>query len=324
MRLTDPPAWAGRSSDPNDVQFGDVVEATTLDRVGEFDAVLIGEPYDGAIVGRRGAREAPGAIRAALAGLKTHQFDAGPVAGVGDLGDIDIPGGGDSGSAGKGSGPEGGVSSVQEAVRAVSREVHSTTALPVFVGGDNSLTFPNAVPLLERGSLGCVNFDAHLDVRGLREEPTSGTPYRQLFEAGLDAYACIGARHFETTAAYHDFLRQRDGTVLTAEEVGDDQVAVVDRALDAMDTAGVDRVYVSLDVDVIDAAAAPGVSAPTPGGVSTRELFRMLRITAADDRVAGFEVVECSPPLDRDDRTVRAAARAIAHFLSGFTAGGSA
>lgn len=352
MTLTDPPAWAGRSSDPNDVQFGDLVEPTTLDRVGEFDAVLVGEPYDGAVIGRRGAREAPGAIRAALAGLKTHQFDAGPVRAVGDLGDVAFrrdegtgptqhdgrtatedegPVEADSGGTtedrsprGGNVGVEGGVEAVHETVRAVASDVYSTATLPVFLGGDNSLTFPNAAPLLERGSLGCLNFDAHLDVREVREEPTSGTPYRQLLEAGVDAYACIGPRHFETTTAYHDFVRQRGGTVLTAEEVGDDTVAVVDRALDAMDTAGVDGVYVSLDVDVIDAAAAPGVSAPTPGGVSTRELFRMLRMTAADDRVAGFEVVECAPPLDRDGRTVRAAARAIAHFLSGFTAGGSA
>ena len=79
---------------------------------------------------------------------------------------------------------------------------------------------------------------------------------------------------------------------------------------------GVEQVYLSLDCDVLDATAAPGVSAPTPGGITTRECFRLLRLLAADPRVVGFEVVECAPPLDRDGLTVDAVARAVAHVLS--------
>lgn len=333
MSLTDPPEWAGASIDPDDEEFGDVVQPATLGGAGAFDAVLVGEPYDGAVIGRRGARDGPAAIRDALAGLKTHHFDAGPIGAVGDLGDVRLP-------PWNGNDANGNVEEVQESIRAVAAEVQATAAVPVFLGGDNSLTVPNAAPLLERGSLGCINFDAHLDVRSVDGEPSSGTPYRQLIEAGLDAYACVGARHFETSTTYHDYARQHEATIVTAEEVGEDSVAAVDRALNAMDgrerrdgqerrnsreggkETGIDQVYVSLDVDVLDATAAPGVSAPTPGGISTRELFRMLRMVAADSRVAGFEVVECAPPLDRDDRTVRAAARAIAHFLSGSAAGG--
>lgn len=330
--------WTGPSDDPNDEQFGDVVEWCGPADLQDYDAVLVGEPFDGAVIGRRGAAEGPAALRAALADVETHHFDAGPVASVGDLGDLGALGNlgdvGDQRDRGDASDqgdpadhcaqsvPEWSVSEVQEAVREATAQIHGRDTLPVFLGGDNSLTVPNAAPLLERGSLGCLNFDAHLDVRAVREDPTSGTAYRQLFEAGLDAYACVGARHFETSTAYHDYADERGATIVTAEEVGEDSVAAVDRALDAMDGAGVDRVYASLDVDVLDAVAAPGASAPTPGGISTRELYRMLRMVAADERVAGFEVVECAPPLDRDDRTARAAARAIAHFLSGVAAGG--
>jgi len=53
--LTEPPAWTGASSDPNDEQFGDVVETATLDTASDYDAVLVGEPYDGGVIGRRGA-----------------------------------------------------------------------------------------------------------------------------------------------------------------------------------------------------------------------------------------------------------------------------
>jgi formimidoylglutamase len=301
MSLCEPPVWNGPSEDPNDEQFGDVVEPATLDDAGEFDAVLVGEPYNGAVIGRRGAREGPAALREELAGVKTHHFESGPVGSVGDCGDIDIPG--------------GDVSTVQEIIRESTREIHANDGLPVFLGGDNSLTYPNAAPLLSE-SLGVINFDAHLDCREVRGEPTSGTPYRQLHRAGLDAYSCVGARHFETSTAYAEYVHEQGGAIITSEAVGNGFESAAERALNAM--KGVNAVYISVDLDVLDATAASGVSAPTPGGITTRELFRMLRTVAADDRVAGFEVVECAPPLDTDGRTAAAGARAIAHFLSGY------
>ena len=332
--------WSGTSSDPNDEQFGDViercsmggrtqsgdaVEQRSLDEADRYDAVIVGEPYDGAVIGRKGAAAGPRALREALAGTKTHHFAGGPVGRIGDLGDVVLPSGAD-------------VRGTQEAVAETTRGVHALDALPVFLGGDNSLTFPNAAPLLDSGSLGVINFDAHLDVREVRGDATSGTPYRQLFEAGLDAYACVGARHFETSTAYAEYVaeqgrathggdangasRGRGGEIVTAETVGDDPSAAVDRAVDAM--GDVDAIYVSVDLDVLDATAAPGVSAPTPGGLATRELFRMLRELAGESRVVGFEVVECAPPLDTDGRTAAAGARAVAHFLSGRAAEGSA
>jgi arginase family enzyme len=181
--LADPPSWSDPSDDPNDEQFGDVVVSAAIEDAGAFDAVLVGEPYDGAVIGRPGAGEGPAALRRELAATKTHQFDAGPVGSVGDLGDIAAI---DSEWTTKRS------SEVQDAVRAVTARIYDQGGLPVFLGGDNSLTYPNVAPLLERGSVGVVSLDAHLDCRELRGEPTSGTPYRQLHEAGLDAFADEG------------------------------------------------------------------------------------------------------------------------------------
>ncbi|MBV0901522.1 formimidoylglutamase [Haloarcula salina] len=302
--LTDPAPWEGPSSDPNDEQFGDVVEAADLDSAGEYDAVLVGEPYDGAVIGRPGAREGPAAIRRELAGTKTHHVERGAVDSVADLGDVEIP--------------PGGVERVQNAVRSVTTDIHATNTVPVFLGGDNSLTVPNAAPLLTHSTVGAISFDAHLDCRAVRDAPTSGTPYRQLHRAGLDTLAVVGARHFETSTAYHDYLAEQGGRVLPPDAVGGDPLGAVDEALAAL--GDVDAVYVSLDLDVLEAAAAPGVSAPTPGGLTTRELFRMLGRVAGDPRVAGFEVVECAPPLDDGTRTARVGARAVAHFLSGLGA----
>ncbi|MHC3439264.1 formimidoylglutamase [Natrialbaceae archaeon A-gly3] len=311
--VTDPD-WAeaggwsgvGTSSDPNDELFGDVIEPISLEDATDLEAVLVGEPYDGAVIGRRGARKGPLEIRRALARTKTHHFDAGPVGKIGDLGDVAWM---------LEAGSDRSVMTVQDRLRETTRAVHDLEALPVFLGGDNSLTYPNVAPLLE-DSVGCLNLDAHLDVREIREDATSGTPYRQLLEAGLEAYTCLGARHFETSRGYHEYVREQGGEVVTAEEVGDDPVEAARIALEAM--SDVETLYVSVDLDVLEASAAPGVSAPTPGGITTRELFRLLRLFAADDRVAGLEVVECAPPLDRDGLTSDVAARAIAHFLAGY------
>lgn len=297
-----PVEWSGTSSDPVDEQFGHVVRNATVDEADAFEAVLVGEPTDVAVIGRRGAADGPTAIREAMMGAKTHHFDAGPVGSVADLGDV----------TGLGDDP----AAVQETVESAAAAVHDVDVLPVFLGGDNSLTYPNVAPLLERGSVGVVNLDAHLDCREVHDEPTSGTPYRQLLEAGLDEVCVLGARHFETSTAYHDYFHENDGAVVTAEEVG---VSVVDAANAALRSLGdVDALYVSVDCDVLDAAAAPGVSAPTPGGLSTRELFRLVRLLCSDERLAGVEFVECAPSLDRDGLTVTAASRAVAHALMSY------
>ncbi|WP_436930995.1 formimidoylglutamase [Halosimplex halobium] len=338
-----PPEWTGPSADPNDEQFGDVVESATLDAFDEYGAVFVGEPYDGAVIGRRGAAEGPAAIRESLAAAKTHHVDLGPISvagdpadedgenvpnervhgptgpgvGLGDLGDVAALRNDDDDGA---DGDEPPVAAVQERVRAVTEHLYGRGVVPVFLGGDNSLTYPNAAPLLDRGSLGVVSFDAHLDCRQIRDRagPTSGTPYRQLFADGLDELAVVGARNFETATAYHDFLHEQGGRVFTPADVADDPVDAMDDAIASL--GDVDAIYVSVDVDVLDAAAAPGVSAPTPGGLSTRELYRLLEHVATHGRVAGFEVVECAPPLDGSGRTADAAARAVAHFLASLAA----
>lgn len=294
--------WESPAGDPNDETFGDVVDPVRLDDDwSSLEAVLLGEPYDGAVIGRKGARAGPTAIRRELEGVKSYHFGRGPVGCVGDLGDAALP-------------PEASVERAQEDVTAVTSRVHKANPFPVFLGGDNSMTVPNVSPLLDRGSVGAISIDAHLDCRAVEDGPSSGTPYRQLHERGLDALAVVGARHFETSTAYADYLRGEGGTIVTADDVRRDLDAAVETATSAIGTA--DAVYVSLDVDAIDGSAAPGVSAPTPGGLTSREAFELLEAFVGHERTVGFEVVECAPPLDRGNRTVRVAARAVAHALS--------
>lgn len=296
--------WIGSSSDPNDRQFGNVVSAVESDTAADTDVVLVGEPYDGAVISRRGAREAPLEIRRSLAAMKTTHLSAGePGSQLGDLGDLNLP--------------ETDVAGVQKSVQETATDIYKMGPLPVFLGGDNSLTYGNVAPLLDANrDVGVINFDAHLDCREVQGGPTSGTPYRQLHEAGLDTYIAVGARHFETSTAYIKYVREQDGTIIPADTFVDGPNAVTETIQDAL--MDVDVLYLSVDCDVLEASAAPGVSAPTPGGLTTRELFSAVRTLAADERLAGVEVVECAPPLDTDGLTVDAAARTVAHAISGY------
>jgi len=299
--LVAPPEWFGPSDDPGDEQFADVVEPAALESAGRHLTVLLGEAVDSSPDGGPGARRYPTGFREALAEARTHHVDAGPVREVADLGTVEVPR------------ETGDVAAIQDAIRDFAARVHRTDAVPVFLGGDGSLTYANAAPLLDGGSLGVVAFDARLRCRAVRGRPTSRTAFRQLFDAGLDSLAVVGARHFESPPESDEFLRSRDATIVTSNEVHTRPTAAVNEALDAV--ADVDTVYASLDLSVLDARA--------PTGLSPVDLFPMLTRLAADPRVAGFEVVGDGSHArgDADGRGVQTGGRAIAHFLAGLADG---
>ncbi len=307
MSFRDPPTWSGASSDPNDEQLGDTIRPLDLETVGDVSAALVGEPYDGAVIGRPGAREGPAAIRDALAGVYTEHFRHGRLPTIGDLGDVVLPTGAS-------------VDTVQARLAEITAEVHKRETTPIFLGGDNSVTVPNVAPITERGRTGVVSIDAHLDCREVRDQPTSGTPYRQLLTDGLDDLVVFGARDFATSPSYVSFARDHGATIVPAREVATDRNAAIETVLEAIDP--VETLYVSLDLDVIAAPYAPAVSAPSPAGITPQAVFTCLAHLCADSRLAGVEVVECAPPLASNDRTATLAATAIAHALSEVSASG--
>jgi formiminoglutamase/agmatinase len=305
-KIQTPPKWDGPSTDPFDEQFGDIVEPVSPSSASDTDVLLVGEPYDGAVLSCPGARNGPGGIRDALEGTKSAHLFKGSVTNIGDLGDIDIP-------------QRKSVSETQSWMKEVTAAIHELDTFPVFIGGDHSVSYPNIRPLIDDyDSVGVVNIDAHADVRKVVDEPYNGTPFGQLLNEGLEAYAFVGARNYETSAQYLSILEDHNATVIAANEVGDDPQAAAERAVDGLDE--VDAIYVSCDTDVLNMTASPGSTAPTPGGLTTRELYELLWSLAAEPRLCGFDYVGTAPSLDPSDRTVKAGSRAVAHFIGGFQA----
>lgn len=265
---------------------------------------LLGLPYDGGIPSRPGARLGPRALREALGSLGVFdgERDVPPIV---DVGDLALPS------------MNGGEAHVR--MEEAARRLFAARAVPVFIGGDHGCTgsvirgLAAARPELR---LALVTVDAHLDVREYEDDAwlSSGTPFRRAIETPVlegSRTAMIGIRRYANSRHYLDWARGHGVRLHAVEEVGDRGAAEV--AADALAAVGAeaDAVYLSIDLDAVDAAFAPGVSATGIGGLTAREMVDIVRVVAADARLVGADIMELSPPFDQDSRTARLAARLL-------------
>ena len=262
---------------------------------------VMGIPFDGATSYRKGAAFAPTRIRA----LTPHFAPASEVGKpisvrVRDYGDV-YPDLDWSRYFGQ----------VEEQAQAVMRH-----PLALFLGGDHSVTIPLAAAFaaVHPGPLGYLHVDAHLDLADEFEGHRwshACTARRVLERAGFapERAAFVGIRSFmEDELAY--LATHPEIGVHPAREVhrrGPEKIAaeVISRL------SGPDAVYVTLDIDVLDPAFAPGTGTPEAGGISTRELLEFLRPIFLGLPVRAMDVVEVAPPLDHSDITSFAAVKVI-------------
>ncbi len=196
--------------------------------------------------------------------------------------------------------------------------------IPIVLGGDHSITWPAASAVaqaLAPRPIGIVHFDAHADTADSSWGVLSGhgTPMRRLIESGAVAgrnFVQVGLRGYWPPRDVLDWMAQqgmRWHLMREIEERGAE--AVIDDAIaEALD--GPELVYLSIDIDVLDPAMAPGTGTPEPGGLLTRELLRAVRRIVGSVQLAGMDIVEVSPPFDHAEVTAMAAHRAAMEALS--------
>ncbi|MEQ8770560.1 MAG: formimidoylglutamase [Phycisphaerales bacterium] len=253
---------------------------------------LIGMPDDtgvGLNHGRLGAAEGPAALRAAIARYGTREPAGFDWPMVFDAGDV-LPAGDDINET---------HARVTEAVGAVL----DAGLLPVGIGGGHDLTYPfvRAVAAKQSDPMVGVYFDAHLDVR---DELGSGMPFRRLVEGGHARELYVhGSDRFANSAEHVAWFLANGG-----------RVGGFGRNMDWPEG----DLFVSLDLDVLDQAHAPGVSAMNPNGWSPMLCEQWCRAAGLCERVRCFDIMELSPPHDEGGRTARLAARMFLAFLSGF------
>ena len=198
------------------------------------------------------------------------------------------------------------------AIRDMVREIASvkrsdgSNVIPIIVGGDHSLMYPDVAGLADvygKGKIGVIHFDAHYDASKAMfgHLTTHGTPvYRLIKEGHVEGknFIQVALRGYYPDAESFEWMREqgfRYHPMAEVEKRGWDAV-MEDVIREAND--GTDYIFVSFDIDAIDPAYTPGTGTPEPGGLTTREAFPLIRRLCAESNVIGFELVEFLPYRD--------------------------
>ena len=276
-----------------------------------FDVAIVGAPTDDLVSDRPGARFGPRAIRAASCPAGPHlesKVDAFEELKIVDFGDAAVL-------------PADAAAS-HTAIEALVGQVLDAGVLPIVLGGDHSIAEPDIRAVASRhGPVGLVHFDTHADtgteVFGV--EVSHGTPMYRLVEAGsVDParYVQIGLRGYWPGPAEFAWQEEQGITSFFAHDVRELGIEeVVGRTIGI---AGDGPVFVSIDVDVLDPAFAPGTGTPEPGGLTSSELLWAVRTTAAGLEVVGADVVEVLPTaVGSADVTALVAERIVRELMTG-------
>jgi agmatinase len=290
---TEVPRYAGAST---------FARLPRIDEVDSFDVALIGAPFDGGVSFRPGARFGPSSIRQASRHLRPAYHpvqDVSPfrVLQAVDAGDVPCN-------------PFDIDAALQQIDDGVG-DLLASGARPVMLGGDHTIALGGLRAVARKhGPVALIHFDAHLDTWNsyFGADRTHGTIFRRAHEEGLliqDACTHIGIRGplyaaedlTDDDAFGFEIIRAEDLDRIGLEEISD---RVRRRAGDA-------PVYLSIDIDVLDPAFAPGTGTPEMGGLTSRELLALVRALPREQLVAA-DLVEVSPAYDHAEITSLAAA----------------
>lgn len=296
------PALLYRRNDPNDVRLGEIV-LTEASAYNAAQVVILGSPQDEGVRrngGRPGAARGPDEIRRCLYRLSTAGLES---LALFDGGNITM---------------QASLEETHAVQQAVVQQVLKDGKRLIVLGGGNDIAYPDCAGVAALSPVLAFNVDAHFDVRADMPR-NSGTPYRQLLEAGIIAPANfyeLGSQPFANAPAYHRYLHDRGVQVIGLRELRDDGIeATLDNIL-ARHTDP--AIFWGLDMDVVCAADAPGVSAPNPLGMRAEEFCQIAALAGAEPRTRLIEISEVNPAFDIDGRTCRLAAVAIWQALVGF------
>jgi len=277
----------------------------------DVDVAVVGAPTDDLVSDRPGTRFAPRAIRAASCPPGPHLeagVDAFEVLRIVDFGDAPVI-------------PADAARS-HRAIEETVEQVLAADAVPVVLGGDHSITEPNVKACAAvHGPIGLVHFDTHTDtgteVFGVKH--SHGTPMFRLVEAGwIDPkrYVQIGLRGYWPGEAEFAWQREKGITSFFMHDIREQGIAaLVDRTLE---TVGEGPVFLTVDVDVLDPAFAPGTGTPEPGGMTPGELLPSVRRIAEALELVGLDVVEVIPTAPGSaDITALVADRIVREALTG-------
>ena len=268
---------------PHPLKFAD-----TTDDYSSAKVVILGVPYDRTTSYRPGTRFGPNAIREASWNFESYLFDHGV-----DLTDIDTFDMGDTGEFGS-------VEEMYHEVHSVAKSIVDDGKFPLTLGGEHSVS-PPIVTSFPRNT-GVVVVDAHLDFRDeyLGWKYSHACASRRFAEhVGVENVMQIGIR----SVAEEDMENAKGLEFIDAYYVADNGIEQAVRRIE--DRLGKKKIYLSIDIDGIDPAYAPGTGTPEPFGLTPLQVKRL--ISRLSSRLVGADIVEVSPPYDNGNTSALAA-----------------
>ncbi|MBS7610596.1 agmatinase [Candidatus Bathyarchaeota archaeon] len=254
---------------------------------------ILGVPYDGTATFRSGSRFAPNAIREASVNIETYSLRAGLDASnlaIKDMGNLNV------------------AQDIYETLRRLSfvlEEQLSKGLKTVIFGGEHTLTLGAVEAASRSDDLTVICFDAHMDFRDeyLGSKVNHATVMRRVSEKlGIDKIMEIGVRAFSGEEA--NYAKQSGLKFLTSLDVS----RRLDYVLEEVGrwTRSAERLYITIDLDVLDPSQAPGVENPEPEGLTLTQLLDILW-TICNAKVIAIDIVELSPPYDNGITAIQAA-----------------
>jgi agmatinase len=303
--LPDKPDYAGL------LTFAGMPYTQDAEELAGVDVAVVGAPFDDLVSDRPGARFGPRAIRAASCPPGPHLetgLDAFAELRVIDFGDAPVVPADPGGS--------------HRAIEETVAQVVAAGVIPVVLGGDHSIAEPDIRACATRhGPVGLVHFDTHADTgtEVFAVERSHGTPMYRLVEDGqVDPrrYVQIGLRGYWPGPAEFAWQSDRGITSFFMHDVRDLGIREVVARTAAL--VGEGPLFVSVDIDVLDPAFAPGTGTPEPGGMTVVELLWAVRAVGEALEVVGADVVEVIPTaVGSADVTALAAERVVRELLTG-------
>lgn len=290
--------WTGRVDDSEQVAHRRIHQAIRED--GLF--ALMGFSCDEGVrrnEGRVGAKAGPGAIRQALSSMPWRTIDGLFIQDMGDIVCHDQQ-----------------MEKAQEALGDQVEQAFKQGQMPIVFGGGHETFYGHYLGTRQyvgpEKKIGIINLDAHFDIRAYDEQASSGTMFRQVLEQDEHAgYLVLGIQRYGNTEALFEKADE-----LGCQYILEDELRLTDVQQYVEQFAEhYDVLIVTLCMDVLHQSAAPGVSAPSPFGLSPKTIRHLLRTIMAHPKASSFDVCEVNPSLDLDGRTAKLAAAFVLEVM---------
>jgi len=284
-----------------------------VNRVGEFDVAIVGVPHDSGTTYRPGTRFGPQGIRRISALYTPYNYEMGvdlreqiTLCDVGDIFTI----------------PANNEKSFDQISKGIAH-VFASGAFPIILGGDHSIGFPTVRGVcrhLGDKKVGIIHFDRHVDTQEIDlDERMHTCPWfhaTNMANAPAENLVQLGIGGWQVPREGVKVCRERGTNVLTVTDICEMGLEAAAQFAIERATDGTDCVYISFDIDCIDAGFVPGTGWPEPGGLLPREALKLLELIVRNVPVCGLEIVEVSPPYDISDMTSLMATRVICDTMA--------